>query len=80
MHPSSPDENHRSVSSSTGERAANKGADNGVGLGEGWGCGGVTGGGGQQGRTVLIQEELRPDGCHGNRGSGAVQIGRGCGH
>ena len=46
MHPSSPDEDHWSVPSSTGERAANKGADDGVGLGEGWGCGGVTGGGG----------------------------------
>ena len=46
MHPSSPDEDHWSVPSSTGERAANKGADDGVGLGEGRGSGGVTGGGG----------------------------------
>ena len=66
-HASSPDEDHWSVSSSTGERAVDKGADDGVGLGEGWRCGGVTSGGRQQGRTVLVQEQLRPDGCHGNR-------------
>ena len=66
-HASSPDEDHWSVPSSTGERAVNKGANDGVGLGEGWRCGGVTSGGRQQGCTVLVQEQLRPDGCHGNR-------------
>ena len=42
-----------------------------LGLREGWGGGGMTQGGRQQGSAILVQEKLHPDSYHGNRGRGA---------